>query len=183
MQLAVDHVYRERCLRKPSARFLAGPGLCILAVGIMWGSVNLQGAATLPTRPQSHSGRCPVAQPTCRSLRPCLSPAHQSRYSRLYATGSQSAAEEELTSQVSLTDGSDIASAAIEESPVSQDSIPQQRIRIKLKSYNVPAIQQSIETILEAARSTGAKVSGPVYLPTRSADRAETWSPAFKPRS
>ncbi|KAK9809529.1 hypothetical protein WJX73_008978 [Symbiochloris irregularis] len=45
--------------------------------------------------------------------------------------------------------------------------IPQKRLRIKLKSYNVPAIQESVQTILDAASSTGAKVSGPVYLPTR----------------
>lgn len=56
--------------------------------------------------------------------------------------------------------------AAAEESD-QFEAIPQQRIRIKLKSYSVPAIQQSVQTIIEAANSTGAKVSGPVYLPTR----------------
>eukprot|EP00884_Botryococcus_braunii_P002688 jgi/Botrbrau1/1241/Bobra.0163s0034.1 len=43
----------------------------------------------------------------------------------------------------------------------------QQKIRIKLKSYNTNLIKQSCDQILEAAKSTGARVSGPVPLPTR----------------
>jgi small subunit ribosomal protein S10 len=41
-----------------------------------------------------------------------------------------------------------------------------QKIRIKLKAYDHTLIDQSAERIVETARKTGAKVSGPVPLPT-----------------
>ena len=41
-----------------------------------------------------------------------------------------------------------------------------QRIRIKLKSYEHNLIDQSAERIVEAAKRTGARVSGPIPLPT-----------------
>ena len=41
-----------------------------------------------------------------------------------------------------------------------------QRIRVKLKSYDSRILDQSAEKIVEAARSTGAEVSGPIPLPT-----------------
>ena len=41
-----------------------------------------------------------------------------------------------------------------------------QKIRIKLKAYYHTLIDQSAERIVETARKTGAKVSGPVPLPT-----------------
>ncbi|GIV03432.1 MAG: 30S ribosomal protein S10 [Armatimonadetes bacterium] len=40
------------------------------------------------------------------------------------------------------------------------------KVRIKLKSYDHRSIDQSAEKIVETARSTGARVSGPVPLPT-----------------
>ncbi|KAL3132180.1 ATP-citrate lyase beta-subunit [Trebouxia sp. C0010 RCD-2024] len=43
----------------------------------------------------------------------------------------------------------------------------QQRVRIKLKAYELPLLNQSVEQILYTAQSTGASVSGPVPLPTR----------------
>ncbi|PSC72163.1 30S ribosomal chloroplastic-like isoform X1 [Micractinium conductrix] len=43
----------------------------------------------------------------------------------------------------------------------------QQKIRIKLKSYWVDLLQDSVEKIREAASSTGATIAGPVPLPTR----------------
>ena len=42
-----------------------------------------------------------------------------------------------------------------------------QKIRIKLKSYWVDLLQDSVEKIKEAAASTGASIAGPVPLPTR----------------
>ena len=42
-----------------------------------------------------------------------------------------------------------------------------QKIRIKLKSYWVDLLQDSVEKIKEAAASTGATIAGPVPLPTR----------------
>ena len=41
-----------------------------------------------------------------------------------------------------------------------------QKIRIKLKSYEPTLIDQSAERIVEAAKRTGARVSGPIPLPT-----------------
>ena len=41
-----------------------------------------------------------------------------------------------------------------------------QKIRIKLKSYEHNLIDQSAERIVEAAKRTGARVSGPIPLPT-----------------
>ena len=40
------------------------------------------------------------------------------------------------------------------------------RIRIKLKAYEHELIDQSAEKIVETARRTGARVSGPIPLPT-----------------
>jgi small subunit ribosomal protein S10 len=41
-----------------------------------------------------------------------------------------------------------------------------QKIRIKLKAYDHTLIDQSAEKIVETAKRTGAKVSGPIPLPT-----------------
>lgn len=41
-----------------------------------------------------------------------------------------------------------------------------QKIRIRLKSYDHKVLDQSAEKIVETAKSTGAAVSGPVPLPT-----------------
>ena len=41
-----------------------------------------------------------------------------------------------------------------------------QKIRIKLKAYDHTLIDQSDERIVETAKKTGAKVSGPIPLPT-----------------
>ena len=40
------------------------------------------------------------------------------------------------------------------------------RIRIKLKAYESALIDQSAEKIVDAAKRTGAQVSGPIPLPT-----------------
>ncbi len=41
------------------------------------------------------------------------------------------------------------------------------KIRIKLKAYDHRLIDQSAEEIVNTAKRTGAKVSGPIPLPTR----------------
>ena len=41
-----------------------------------------------------------------------------------------------------------------------------QKIRIKLKAYEHNVIDQSAERIVEATKRTGARVSGPIPLPT-----------------
>jgi small subunit ribosomal protein S10 len=41
------------------------------------------------------------------------------------------------------------------------------RIRIRLKAYDHQLIDQTAERIVETAKRTGAKVSGPIPLPTK----------------
>jgi small subunit ribosomal protein S10 len=42
-----------------------------------------------------------------------------------------------------------------------------QKIRIRLKGYDYRVLDQSVVEIVETAKRTGAKISGPVPLPTR----------------
>ena len=42
-----------------------------------------------------------------------------------------------------------------------------QRIRIRLKAYDHRVLDQSAGDIVETARRTGARVAGPIPLPTR----------------
>ncbi|CAI9784099.1 unnamed protein product [Fraxinus pennsylvanica] len=44
---------------------------------------------------------------------------------------------------------------------------PKQKIRIKLRSYWVPLIEDSCKQIMDAAKTTNAKTMGPVPLPTK----------------
>lgn len=43
----------------------------------------------------------------------------------------------------------------------------EQRIRIRLKSFDFRALDQSAGEIIETAKRTGARVAGPMPLPTR----------------
>jgi len=45
--------------------------------------------------------------------------------------------------------------------------MPKGRIRVRLKSYDHRVIDQSCREIIEVALSTGAKVAGPILLPTK----------------
>ena len=44
--------------------------------------------------------------------------------------------------------------------------MPSQKIRIKLKAYDHNLIDQSAERIVDTAKRSGAKISGPIPLPT-----------------
>ena len=44
--------------------------------------------------------------------------------------------------------------------------MPSQKIRIKLKAYDHNLIDQSAERIVDTAKHSGAKISGPIPLPT-----------------
>ncbi|KAI4374808.1 hypothetical protein MLD38_012759 [Melastoma candidum] len=61
--------------------------------------------------------------------------------------------------------GSEEALGAAEAS--SAEFAPKQKIRIKLRSYWVPLIEDSCKQIMDAARNTNAKTMGPVPLPTK----------------
>ena len=44
--------------------------------------------------------------------------------------------------------------------------VSSEKIRIRLKAYDHVVLDQSAEKIVDTARKTGAKVSGPIPLPT-----------------
>jgi len=46
-------------------------------------------------------------------------------------------------------------------------SIVNQKIRILLKGYDVSIVDQSVAQIVSKAKGTGARIAGPVPLPTR----------------
>ena len=45
--------------------------------------------------------------------------------------------------------------------------MPEQKIRIKLKAFDHKLLDQSVAEIVETAKRTGAKVAGPIPMPTR----------------
>ena len=45
--------------------------------------------------------------------------------------------------------------------------VSSEKIRIRLKAYDHVVLDQSAEKIVDAAKKTGAKVSGPIPLPTQ----------------
>lgn len=55
--------------------------------------------------------------------------------------------------------------------------MPKQKIRIKLKAFDHRILDQSADQIVEAAEQTGAKVAGPVPLPTHIKKFCVTRSP------
>ena len=48
----------------------------------------------------------------------------------------------------------------------SNTKIGSDKIRIRLKAYDYVVLDQSAEKIVDTAKRTGAKVSGPIPLPT-----------------
>lgn len=55
--------------------------------------------------------------------------------------------------------------------------MPKGRIRVRLKSYDARVIDDSAEEILDTAIRTGAKVAGPIPLPTEKEEFTVTTSP------
>ncbi|KAL0743796.1 hypothetical protein Bca4012_085309 [Brassica carinata] len=80
------------------------------------------------------------------------------------------AAPETLTPETLDEPASEEPSEVPSSSSISVDAdkmAPKQKIRIKLRSYWVPLIEDSCKQILDAARNTNAKTMGPVPLPTK----------------
>lgn len=48
-----------------------------------------------------------------------------------------------------------------------KQTVGSEKIRIRLKAYDHLILEQSAEKIVETAKRTGAKVSGPIPLPTK----------------
>jgi small subunit ribosomal protein S10 len=59
----------------------------------------------------------------------------------------------------------------------------QQKIRIRLKAYDHRILDQATADITEAAKRTGAKVIGPIPLPTRREDYTVLRSPHIDKKS
>ena|SRR3989339_1926569 len=53
-----------------------------------------------------------------------------------------------------------------EKAPSSNQDLPVQKIRIKIKAFDHKVIDQSAGKIVETAKRSGAEISGPVPLPT-----------------
>ena len=49
---------------------------------------------------------------------------------------------------------------------MAKTNVASEKIRIRLKAYDHVVLDQSAEKIVETAKKTGAKVSGPIPLPT-----------------
>ena len=47
------------------------------------------------------------------------------------------------------------------------NTVTSEKIRIRLKAYDHVVLDQSAEKIVDTAKKTGAKVSGPIPLPTQ----------------
>ena len=58
-----------------------------------------------------------------------------------------------------------------------------QRIRIRLKAYDHRVLDQSAGDIVETARRTGARVAGPIPLPTRTERYSVNRSPHVNKKS
>ena len=50
---------------------------------------------------------------------------------------------------------------------VTVNAVASEKIRIRLKAYDHVVLDQSAEKIVDTAKKTGAKVSGPIPLPTQ----------------
>lgn len=60
-----------------------------------------------------------------------------------------------------------MAEAKKAQAKTADSAATKQRIRIRLKAYDHKVIDQSTKQIVETAIRTGAKISGPIPLPTR----------------
>ncbi|OMO83710.1 Ribosomal protein S10 [Corchorus capsularis] len=72
----------------------------------------------------------------------------------------------EALEQTPEVGGSEVPSSS-SVSAETDKAAPKQKIRIKLRSYWVPLIEDSCKQIMDAARNTNAKTMGPVPLPTK----------------
>lgn len=59
----------------------------------------------------------------------------------------------------------------------------QQKIRIRLKAYDHRVLDQSTAEIVQTAKRTGAKISGPIPLPTKREDYTVLRSPHVNKKS
>ncbi|CAF2155426.1 30S ribosomal protein S10, chloroplastic [Brassica rapa] len=126
-----------------------------------------------PSFPNPTSSSSPTRQKlSLLSLLPSSSSTHGSISSSVLNKPSSSftnkvfAAPETLDEPSSSEEFSEVPSSS-SRSVDADKMAPKQKIRIKLRSYWVPLIEDSCKQILDAARNTNAKTMGPVPLPTK----------------
>lgn len=68
---------------------------------------------------------------------------------------------------IKLGDYKNMAEAKKSQQKNSEAGATKQRIRIRLKAYDHKVIDQSTKQIVDTAIRTGAKIAGPIPLPTR----------------
>ena len=56
---------------------------------------------------------------------------------------------------------------ATKKESTAKNTVTSEKIRIRLKAYDHVVLEQSAEKIVDTAKKTGAKVSGPIPLPTQ----------------
>lgn len=80
------------------------------------------------------------------------------------------ATEEKKTEKVAKKATSKTATKAVKKEKtekVTTKTVQSEKIRIRLKAYDNVVLDQSAEKIVDTAKRTGAKVSGPIPLPTK----------------
>ncbi|KAK8501718.1 hypothetical protein V6N13_009702 [Hibiscus sabdariffa] len=126
-------------------------------------SAALFPSLTIPSS-SSPKPRLPfLSHPSPLSFNPLKLPNHSLKLSQ--STTKVFVAPEDLQ-EIPEVGGSELptsSSVTIE----ADKAAPKQKIRIKLRSYWVPLIEDSCKQILDAARTTNAKTMGPVPLPTK----------------
>ncbi|RAL37789.1 unnamed protein product [Cuscuta campestris] len=113
----------------------------------------------------------PICNSYAISAQPKLSflpvPSNSAKFHRLKPS-SQLLTSRALAAPEVLDASSDAADFEEREVSFESDKVaPKQKIRIKLKSYWVPLIEDSCKQIMDVARTTNAKTMGPVPLPTK----------------
>ena len=56
---------------------------------------------------------------------------------------------------------------ATKKESTAKNTVTSEKIRIRLKAYDHVVLEQSAEKIVDTAKKTGTKVSGPIPLPTK----------------
>ncbi|KAL9235250.1 hypothetical protein vseg_010026 [Gypsophila vaccaria] len=100
-----------------------------------------------------------------RSTTTIKHPQHMNMSFRLFASSSDVLESQEFGSDSFQGEESQASSLGI--GADSSEMAPKQKIRIKLRSYWVPLIEDSCKQIMDAAMTTNAKTMGPVPLPTK----------------
>ncbi|KAA8523562.1 hypothetical protein F0562_009985 [Nyssa sinensis] len=129
-------------------------------------SLSVCNSSTISTKSKLSSFSSP---PNALNLK-TLMPYHLSS-TRVFAApevlDSQVAVDSPDSTSVEAEDSETAGSSPLSLGAESDKMAPKQKIRIKLRSYWVPLIEDSCKQIMDAARTTNAKTMGPVPLPTK----------------